>query len=178
MNPEEQVRAALRALAEHDRSRESSLPAPRLPGFTVARPVARPSARRWLVAGPALAAAAGWLMVVRPWEIQAPQEPPAPRPAVVEMAVEGLVEDVPPAVPVAAPVEQPPREVVTDFFPLSDTQLPFERGQLLRVMVPAVTMQRVGLPVRPERWADEITADVLVGEEGLPRAIRFVSYQQ
>jgi hypothetical protein len=38
-------------------------------------------------------------------------------------------------------------------------------------------MQMVGLPVREDRLADSVEADVLVGEEGLPRAIRFVSFE-
>jgi hypothetical protein len=70
-----------------------------------------------------------------------------------------------------------PQEVVTDFFPLMDPAPPFERGQLLRVELPASAMQMVGLPVREDRLADSVQADVLVGEEGLPRAIRFVSFE-
>ncbi len=54
---------------------------------------------------------------------------------------------------------------------------PFERGQILRVDVPASAMRAVGLPVREERLADRVQADVLVGEEGMPRAIRFVSFE-
>jgi hypothetical protein len=65
-------------------------------------------------------------------------------------------------------------ETVTDFFPLLDHAPPFERGEILRVNLPASVMQTVGLPVREERLGDRVQADVLVGEEGLPRAIRFV----
>lgn len=68
------------------------------------------------------------------------------------------------------------REVVTDFFPLMDPAPPFERGQMLRVHLPAAAMRTVGLPVREDHLADPIQADVLVGEEGLPRAIRFVRF--
>ncbi|HEV2200402.1 MAG TPA: hypothetical protein VGR73_11335 [Bryobacteraceae bacterium] len=67
-----------------------------------------------------------------------------------------------------------PAEMVTDFFPLLDPAPPFERGEILRVNIPASAMQAVGLPVRDERLGDRVQADVLVGEEGLPRAIRFV----
>jgi hypothetical protein len=69
-----------------------------------------------------------------------------------------------------------PREVVTDFFPLMEDAQPFERGELLRVSLPASAMRSVGLPVSEDRLADTIQADVLVGEEGLARAIRFVRY--
>ena len=67
-------------------------------------------------------------------------------------------------------------ELATDFFPLLDTPPPFERGELLRVVVPAATMLQVGLPVSQEHWADPVRADILVGEEGLARAIRFWNY--
>jgi hypothetical protein len=70
-----------------------------------------------------------------------------------------------------------PEEIVTDFFPLMDPAPPFERGQLLRVELPASVMQMVGLPVHEERLMESIHADVLVGEEGLPRAIRFVKFE-
>jgi len=68
-------------------------------------------------------------------------------------------------------------EIVTDFFPLMDPAPPFERGQLLRIELPASAMQMVGLPVHEQRLADRVQADVLVGEEGLPRAIRFVKFE-
>ena len=68
-------------------------------------------------------------------------------------------------------------EVVTDFYPLVNPAPPFERGQLLRVEVPASAMRMVGLPVHAERLSDPVQADVLVGEEGLPRAIRFVKFE-
>jgi len=71
-----------------------------------------------------------------------------------------------------------PVEIVTDFFPLMDPAPPFERGQVLRVELPASAMQMVGLPVPEEYLAQPIHADVLVGEEGLPRAIRFVKIER
>jgi hypothetical protein len=85
---------------------------------------------------------------------------------------------VPKATPKARPVKRQPREVVTQFFPLLDVAPPFERGELLRVTVPASTMRTVGLPVNEDHLTDRVYADVLVGQEGLARAIRFVSYEQ
>ena len=52
----------------------------------------------------------------------------------------------------------------------------FGRGKILRVELPASAMKMVGLPVHEEHLADAVQADVLVGEEGLPRAIRFVKF--
>lgn len=71
---------------------------------------------------------------------------------------------------------QPP-EVVTDFFPLMDPAPPFQRGRILRIEVPASAMKMVGLPVHEQHLNDPVQADVLVGEEGLPRAIRFVKIE-
>lgn len=70
------------------------------------------------------------------------------------------------------------REVATDFYPLLDVMPPFEHGRLLRVTVPVRTMYQVGLPVSADRWQERVEADVLVGEEGIARAIRFVGYQR
>ena len=76
------------------------------------------------------------------------------------------------------PVVSHPREVVTEFFPVPNTAAPFETGVFFRVRVPASTMRTVGLPVREDRWLDEIDADVLVGQEGIVRAIRFVNFER
>jgi hypothetical protein len=70
------------------------------------------------------------------------------------------------------------QEVVTDFFPLMDAAPPFERGELLRVTVPAWALRTVGLPVDEDHLTDPVQADVLVGEEGLARSIRFVGFRQ
>jgi hypothetical protein len=68
-----------------------------------------------------------------------------------------------------------PREVVTEFYPLMEDPPPFERGELLRVSLPAAAMRSVGVPVSEDRLAETVQADVLVGQEGLARAIRFVN---
>jgi hypothetical protein len=70
------------------------------------------------------------------------------------------------------------KEVVTPFIPLMAVQPPFERGEVVRVVVPAEMMRDVGLPVTDAQLTGQVEADVLVGQEGLARAIRFVSFQQ
>ena len=67
-----------------------------------------------------------------------------------------------------------PSEAVTEFYPLIDDPLPFDRGELLRVSVPASAMRIAGVAVSEERVGEMVQADVLVGQEGLARAIRFV----
>ena len=90
--------------------------------------------------------------------------------------------EVPEAAPLRVAVPQkaraPRREIVTQFFALTDSTLPLDRSQLLRVRVPASVMYSVGLPVNPDRWTERVDADVVVGEEGMARAIRFVGYEQ
>ena len=71
----------------------------------------------------------------------------------------------------------PPAEIVTEFFSLMDPAPPLGRGRILRVELPASAMQLVGFPVHEEHLSDVIQADVLLGEEGLLRAIRFVSFE-
>ena len=71
-----------------------------------------------------------------------------------------------------------PLEVATEFYPLLEIAPPFERGELVRVTVPASAMRGVGIPVREERLLDPVQADILYGQEGLARAIRFVRLEQ
>jgi hypothetical protein len=177
MKPEVQVQNALRALADQDRSLESQTPAHAI--FARRQP-----ASHWKTgaafAAIALAAAAALILSLRP----SPQPIERPTP-IVTSAATPIPELVPATTPKPvrrakrpAPIAAEPREVVTEFYPLMDAPPPFERGQLLRVVVPASTMRSVGLPISPERWSERVQADVLVGEEGMARAIRFVSYEQ
>ena len=68
------------------------------------------------------------------------------------------------------------RELTTDFFqiPYAPAMTHIDRGQLIRVNVPATSMRNFGLPVSEERMFDRVRADVLLGEDGIARAIRFV----
>lgn len=72
------------------------------------------------------------------------------------------------------PVEQ--EEALTDYLFLNPGQRldPLERGQLIRVMVPRSTLGTFGLPVNPERAMVPVKADLVVGEDGMARAIRFI----
>lgn len=171
MNDEE-VLIALRALAENDGGREAPAAVEARLRSAFRKKYSRPKWPYFVVF--AMAAAAALVLFLK-----APSKPqvilPAPEVAIV----------APPSMerPVARPVvrkalrERPtPKEVVTDFFPLMEDPQPFERGELLRVSVPASTMRTVGLPVSEDRLSDRVQADVLLGEEGLARAIRFVRY--
>ena len=64
----------------------------------------------------------------------------------------------------------------TDFLPLLlvEAGSELERGQVLRVELPRSALMSFGLPMNQERSTEPIKADVLVGEDGLARAIRFI----
>jgi hypothetical protein len=67
-------------------------------------------------------------------------------------------------------------EITTPFISLTQGYtLPMpEGGQLLRVELPRSALASFGLPVNEERLNGRIKADVVVGNDGIPRAIRFV----
>jgi len=67
-------------------------------------------------------------------------------------------------------------EIATDFFSVGDTSALSlaDGGQLVRVELPRSALMRFGLPVNTDRTSDIVKADVLVGSDGIARAIRFV----
>jgi hypothetical protein len=173
MQSEEHIVAALRALAEED----AELEAPLRVEDRVRKAFRRKHvARKWrngLTWSLALAAA---VIVVVFIGMRDKQHSPPPRAKEVatrppQLAVVDHISD-------PQPVEIPPASVparqVRRIAPKSDPQ----PREVVTVTVPASTMRKVGLPVNENRLADRVYADVLVGNEGLARAIRFVSYEQ
>ncbi|MBO0799314.1 MAG: hypothetical protein J2P31_10890, partial [Blastocatellia bacterium] len=67
-------------------------------------------------------------------------------------------------------------EVATDFIPLTygESLKPIEEGELIRVRMPRSALLQFGLPMNVERAGVPVKADLLVGEDGLAHAIRFV----
>lgn len=67
-------------------------------------------------------------------------------------------------------------EVTTEFFPLSNGGglASGEGGQVVRVELPRTALASFGLPVNAETAGGRVRADVLLGEDGTARAIRFV----
>ena len=67
-------------------------------------------------------------------------------------------------------------EIATDFMPLGDvnTLTLQDGGQIIRVKVHRSTLVRFGIPVNMDRYNENVKADVIVGVDGLARAIRFV----
>ena len=78
--------------------------------------------------------------------------------------------------PPAAVESQVAAEVVTEFFPLregEDLSL-LESAQIVRVELPGSALSAVGFPVDPEAASEPVKADLVLGHDGLARAIRFV----
>lgn len=66
-------------------------------------------------------------------------------------------------------------EVMTEFLPLTYGGLSqVDDGQVIRIEVPRSALQSFGLPVNIERAGERVKADVLLGHDGVARAIRFV----
>ena len=65
-------------------------------------------------------------------------------------------------------------ENVTPFMPLVAGGTPLTSGQLVRVSMPRSALASLGLPVNPASGGDAVKADVLLGDDGLAHAIRFV----
>jgi hypothetical protein len=67
-------------------------------------------------------------------------------------------------------------EIATDFIPLVQGGQfgQAEGGHLVRVELPRSAMASFGLPVNYERADGRVKADVLLGDDGIARAIRFV----
>ncbi len=65
------------------------------------------------------------------------------------------------------------QEIKTEFIALSYARNP-DSGQILRVKVPSTMMVTLGLVSTVEKPTDLIDAEVVVGDDGLTRAIRFI----
>lgn len=100
-------------------------------------------------------------------------EPPAVLNPVVRTATARRRPAAPPRVPTTA-------DASADFIPVGPWQAiePMERGSIVRVRLPKSSLPGLGIPVSAERWNEFIPADVLLGEDGSMRAVRFVTVKQ
>ena len=67
-------------------------------------------------------------------------------------------------------------EIATSFIPLSGGRslAAADSMQLVRVELPRSALVSFGLPMNVERTDERVKADVLIGNDGVARAIRFV----
>ena len=70
-------------------------------------------------------------------------------------------------------------EIVTEFMPVGygSNLISMDGAQMLRIKLPRSAMLSYGLPVDPDRVDEPISADLVVGNDGMARAIRFVHEQ-
>ena len=109
-------------------------------------------------------------------------EPPSPAIAKTRV-VERLVRGISPSRAKYLPGKKMPRpepiitaakdEIRSEFITLSYARDP-ESGQIVRVKVPRSMMVTVGLVASVEKPSSLVDAEVLVGDDGLTRAIRFI----
>ena len=78
-----------------------------------------------------------------------------------------------PAMP-KPPSAEKDREVVTEFIPVIYDPEPVDHGRMVRVRLPRSALAAFGLPMNEQRAEETIQADVVLGEDGLARAVRFV----
>jgi hypothetical protein len=81
--------------------------------------------------------------------------------------------DTSPSSPSAGTLE----EVATDFYPLFYSTIPASEPQIVRLEVPRAALASAGieeLAPAGQPLPDMVLADVIVGEDGLARAVRFV----
>lgn len=102
--------------------------------------------------------------------VAAAATPKAPRSQSVKAAVKTTERRQAKAVMTTA-VEK--TEIKTDFIALSYARNP-ESGQLVRVKVPSSMMVTLGLVASVEKPNNLVDAEVVVGDDGLTRAIRFI----
>ena len=62
--------------------------------------------------------------------------------------------------------------------PGSELMPPAQDLQILRVRIPRTRIQSLGWPVNVDRLEERVLADVMVGEDGVPRAVRLVQSSQ
>lgn len=178
MSGDDRILPALKALAEQDSTKEAPAEVEVRLRAAFRRKRRRPAL--WWAA--AAAAAAAVVAMIAAYSVR----PKPVEPAQVVIEQPKPVHDVPVVVSrEPEPVKQAartrrragPREIVTDFFPLMEAPPPLDRAALVRINLPASAMRTVGLPVREDRLSERVQADVLVSEEGLATAIRFVKFQ-
>ena len=149
---DEPLTAGLRAVAEDD-ERFGSSSAVGLRLLAEVQAIAEAKRRRTLVF--ALSAAAAVLIAIlvpawRLWQSAADQPQQADAPVIT-------------------------RELVTEFFPLGYSNVPARGGYVVRMQVPRSALASFGItPIGSDVSPSGVLAGVVIGDDGLARAVRFV----
>src|SRR6185503_21366645 len=152
VNSQDALTKGLRAVAEDD-ERLGSSSAVGLRLLAEVQAIAEGRRRRALILS--LSAAAAVLIAVlvptwRAWQASVNQPPPDDAPVVA-------------------------RELVTEFFPLKYSNVPTRGGYVVRMQVPRGALASFDIaPIAGDTGSQHVLADVVVGDDGLARAVRFV----
>lgn len=77
-------------------------------------------------------------------------------------------------VPLQADAPVIERELVTEFFPLTYSNVPARGGYVVRMQVPRAALASFGAAAFASDTSPQVLADVVIGNDGLARAVRFV----
>ena len=126
---------------------------------------------RWLGGGAAAVAAC---LGVTLWVRTAPVVPPPMARVAGPAASAPKAASLTPAYDPGAEVAM--NEAAINFYPLPDADdlPPIESATIVRVQLPLSSLRLMGLPVSDDRAAESIQADMLLGQDGLARGVRFV----
>ena len=105
----------------------------------------------------------------------APSEEPA---RLIELAPRRLPVSRPRVMPVAPEQQIASPGAVFVMLPGVELMPPAQDLQVLRVRIPRTRIQALGWPVNVDRLDERVLADVIVGEDGVARAIRLVQVSQ
>ena len=147
-----------------------------------------PTGRRWMAAAAGIVMAAAMTFYTLPSRNIRPQPQPHVAPAPAQPVAQpgpGRI-DVPhaPATPptprpraLRPPAPVPAAARLNEFVPLPGAfALPdFESGRIVRMEVPLTGLPAFGIDLVPDAAPAAVEADFLIGQDGLPRAIRLAS---
>ena len=148
----------------------------------------------WRWAGAAFAvlllAVGLWQLVPRRSAVPVARQASAPSPApTMQFSDSGQASAAPTATPIVrashraapaqarklAPPHQRQQEVTSEFIPLTYVaDSAATGGHLIRIEVTPATLASLGFPMQPNNNKSWVKADVMLGDDGLARAIRFV----
>jgi hypothetical protein len=133
--------------------------------------------RRWLGIAAAASIAAAILLFKLPAPRVVAPPPPPPKAVTVAQAPAPVIDIKKSRQAIRRPRRKPVQpEIATEFLPVAqaDGWTPLDGGRLMRVKLPRSALSEFGLPVGVERGPERIQADVVLSNDGLLRAIRFV----
>jgi hypothetical protein len=133
--------------------------------------------RRWLIIAAAGSIAAAILLFNLPAPRAVAPPPPPPKAVTVAQTPTPIIQVKKNRQANRLSHRRPvPPEIATEFLPVAvdDGWTPLDGGRLVRVKLPRSALGVFGLPMDEERSPERVQADVMLSNDGVLRAIRFV----